>query len=87
MKIKPIKKEKRLKLNLFRIIRDDLFWKKYTYAEISPNKIITMRNARSKLVIPRKQAIKSFIDTYKYISWDTRDEQEIFFWLLSETEE
>lgn len=79
------KKEKtrRLKTNFLKLIRDDLFWKKYCLCEPSFYNISRMREYRTKLLLPqRKKFLEDFVTTYKLITKDTRTNEDVLIWLF-----
>lgn len=80
-------KKERLKTNLHHLLRDDLFWAKFKNAEPSQSFIARMASARSRVTIPRKDALINFIDTYRYITKDDRSDKDIMLWLLSDKED
>ena len=76
---------KRLQTNFFKLLNDDLFWKKYTFAEPSFYNIRKMRELRAKIIIPRsKEFLMQFVETYKMITKDNRDNLDILIWLFTD---
>lgn len=82
---KTKKDNKRLQTNFFKLLKDDLFWKKYTLVEPSFYNIRRMREIKSKLTIPRsKEFLLQFVETYKIISKDDRDNLDILMRLFTD---
>lgn len=76
-------KEKRKNLKFFKILNDEIFWIKYQKVS-NYYRITKLREYRTKLLIPAPKFLDNFINDYKLIQKDNRENQEILLDLLSE---
>lgn len=80
-------KEKRKKMKFFKLLNDEIFWLKLQRLEYALHRIYRYREYRTKFLIPWKKIMNSFIENYKLIENDKRENTEILFDLLSICEE
>jgi hypothetical protein len=73
-------------LKLFKLLNDNIFWVKFTNSCFSPKRIKTLREYRSKSIVPWNRILNNFVDDYKYITGDVRDNRDIIIELMSEWE-
>ena len=76
-------REKRKNLKFFKILNDEIFWIKYQKIS-NYYRITKLREYRTKLLIPAPKFLDNFINDYKLIEKDNRENQEILLDLLSE---
>lgn len=77
------KKRKKENIKLFKLLNDEIFWNKFINICLSPTLVKTIREKRSKKLIPRRDTLNKFIEDYKIITWDERENQIIKLELLS----
>lgn len=79
-------KVKNPNLKLFKLLNDEIFWHKLTNICLKPSRITTLRQYRSKNIIPSKKVLTNFInEDYKFIyKDDNRETRDIILDLLSE---
>lgn len=76
-------KEIRKNLKFFKILNDEIFWIKYQKVS-NYYRITKLREYRTKLLIPAPKFLDNFINDFKLIEKDDRENQEILLDLLSE---
>lgn len=71
-------------LKLFKLLNDEFFWAKYYRIALNRSTVSTLSRAKAKYTIPNTRTLTLFIEDYRFITWDTRDDRAIIVDLLSE---
>lgn len=77
-------KNKTKNIKIFQVLNDQIFWDKFSRACPNPSLVRLMNVNRKHFKVPWKNAFKKFIEEYKFITQDKRDNREIIIDLLSE---
>lgn len=81
------KKIKNNNIKLFKILNDNIFLIKFTSICYNDYLVRRLREYRSKKIIPIRKVLNNFVEEYKIITWDDRDNKVIKLDLLSNVKE